>query len=51
MKENEVEAEETVYSGRYSNNGAGPMWCYGNTCIVWLGELRQIRFTAPKASL
>ncbi len=32
-----VEAEETVYKDIYSNNGAGPMWCYGNTCIVRLG--------------
>jgi len=33
-----VKAEETVFSGRYSNNGASPMWCLGNTCIARLGE-------------
>ena len=33
-----VEAEENVYSSRYSNNGASPMWRYGNTCVVRLGE-------------
>jgi len=34
----EVEAEETVYSGCYSNNGSSPMWCYSNTCLVRLGN-------------
>ncbi len=29
-----VEAEETVYFGRYSNNGASPMWCFNNTCVA-----------------
>ncbi len=29
-----VDAEETVYSSRYSNNGASPMWCFNNTCLV-----------------
>jgi len=33
-----VKVEETVFADRYSNNGAGPMWCCGNTCIVRLGE-------------
>jgi len=33
-----VEAEETVFSDCYSNSGAGPMWCYSNTCIVRRGE-------------
>ncbi|HUT32311.1 MAG TPA: acetylxylan esterase [Planctomycetota bacterium] len=33
-----VEAEENVYSSHYSNSGAGPMWCYSNTCVVRLGE-------------
>lgn len=33
-----VEAEENVYSSRYSNNGASPMWCFNNTCIVRQGE-------------
>jgi hypothetical protein len=30
--------EEEVFSARYSNNGASPMWCFGNTCLVRLGE-------------
>lgn len=34
----DAEAEETVYSGRYSNNGSIPMWCLNNTCIVRQGE-------------
>ena len=29
-----VEVEEEVYSFETANNGAGPMWCFGNTCIV-----------------
>ncbi len=29
-----AEAEETVYAGRYSNNGACPLWCFNNTCVV-----------------
>ncbi|HOX00892.1 MAG TPA: polysaccharide deacetylase family protein [Candidatus Paceibacterota bacterium] len=29
-----VELEETVYSFEPANNGAGPMWCSGSTCIV-----------------
>ena len=29
-----VEAEETVYTYAPANNGASPMWTYGNTCIV-----------------
>lgn len=33
-----VEAEENVYSSRYSNNGASPIWCFNNTCIVRKGE-------------
>ncbi len=33
-----VEAEETVFSVRYSNNGAGPMWCYSGTCLARVGE-------------
>ncbi|MBF0244203.1 MAG: hypothetical protein HQL31_02870 [Planctomycetes bacterium] len=32
-----VEAEEIVYSSRYSNNGSSPMWCYSNTCLVRIG--------------
>jgi hypothetical protein len=33
-----VEAEEIVFSDVYSNSGSTPMWCYGNTLIVRLGE-------------
>ena len=33
-----VEVEEELYSFTPPNNGAGPMWCFGNTCIVRLGE-------------
>ncbi|MCX8107551.1 MAG: hypothetical protein N3G20_01970, partial [Verrucomicrobiae bacterium] len=29
-----VEVEETVYQFQPANNGAGPMWCHGSTCIV-----------------
>ncbi len=33
-----VEAEEDVYSFAPANNGAGPMWCHGSTCLVRIGE-------------
>jgi len=33
-----VEAEELVYTFAPANNGAGPMWCYGSTCIVRMGQ-------------
>jgi hypothetical protein len=29
-----VEAEETIYRYESADNGANPMWCHGNTCIV-----------------
>lgn len=29
-----VEIEEDVYRYEPPNNGAGPMWCHGSTCIV-----------------
>lgn len=32
-----VAAEETVYSSRYSNNGASPLWCFNNSCVVRVG--------------
>src|SRR6476661_8491681 len=32
-----VEAEEDVYSYETSNNGAGPLWCHGSTCLVRTG--------------
>ncbi len=33
-----VEVEEEVYSFEPANNGAGPMWCFGNTCVIRSGE-------------
>jgi hypothetical protein len=33
-----VEVEEEVYSYTPANNGAGPLWTHGNTCIVRLGD-------------
>ena len=32
-----VELEEEVYTYEPSNNGAGPMWCSGSTCLVRIG--------------
>ena len=29
-----VEVEEVIYRYESADNGAGPMWCYGSTCIV-----------------
>jgi hypothetical protein len=33
----DVEAEEDVYSFSPANNGAGPLWCHGSTCLVRIG--------------
>ena len=33
-----VEAEEEVYRYEPANNGAGPMWCSGSTCLVRIGD-------------
>jgi hypothetical protein len=33
-----VEVEEEVYRYAPADNGASPMWCHGNTCIVRVGE-------------
>jgi hypothetical protein len=33
-----VEVEEELCSYKPANNGAGPMWCFGNTCIVRTGD-------------
>ena len=33
-----VEAEETVYQFEPANNGAGPMWCSGSTCLVRVAD-------------
>jgi hypothetical protein len=33
-----VEIEEDVYNFEPANNGAGPMWCHGSTCLVRIGN-------------
>lgn len=33
-----VEVEEDVYRFAAANNGAGPMWCHGSTCLVRCGD-------------
>jgi hypothetical protein len=33
-----VEVEDDVYSYTNANNGAGPMWCHGSTCLVRVGK-------------
>ena len=33
-----VDAEEDVYSYAPADNGAGPMWCGGSTCLVRIGQ-------------
>ncbi len=33
-----VEVEETVYTYRPANNGAGPMWCAGSTSLVRVND-------------
>ncbi len=33
-----VEAEETVYQFTPADNGAGPMWCSGSTCLVRIDD-------------
>lgn len=33
-----VEIEEDVYTFKQANNGAGPMWCHGSTCLVRIGD-------------
>jgi len=33
-----VELEEDVYTYEPANNGAGPMWCSGSTCLVRVGK-------------
>ncbi len=33
-----VEADEEVYRYEPANNGAGPLWCSGSTCLVRIGE-------------
>lgn len=33
-----VEVEEDVYQYTAADNGAGPMWCHGSTCLVRVGD-------------
>jgi hypothetical protein len=33
-----VEVEEDVYRYEPANNGSGPMWCRGSTCLVRIGD-------------
>lgn len=33
-----VELEEDVYRFEPANNGSGPMWCSGSTCLVRIGD-------------
>jgi len=33
-----VEIEEDLYSYSPADNGAGPMWCHGSTCLVRIDE-------------
>jgi hypothetical protein len=33
-----VEVEEEVYTYSPAENGAGPMWCFGSTCLVRIGD-------------
>ncbi|MEN6578449.1 MAG: hypothetical protein ABFD90_19040 [Phycisphaerales bacterium] len=33
-----VEIEEDIYRYESANNGAGPMWCHGSTCLVRIGD-------------
>src|SRR5260370_35531876 len=33
-----VEAEESVYTYQSANNGAGPLWCSGSTCLARVGD-------------
>lgn len=33
-----VEIEEDVYSYEPADNGAAPMWCFGSTCLVRVGD-------------
>lgn len=33
-----VEIEEDVYTYQPADNGAGPLWCHGSTCLVRVGN-------------
>ena len=32
-----IEAEEDIYTYTNADNGAGPLWCHGSTCLVRIG--------------
>jgi hypothetical protein len=38
-----IEVEEEVYQYQPANNGAGPFWCSGSTCLVRIGEEERRR--------
>ncbi len=38
MRKPRVEIEEDVYVHRPADNGSGPMWCHGSTCILRVGS-------------
>jgi len=33
-----VEIEEDIYRYESADNGAGPLWCHGSTCLVRIGD-------------
>ena len=33
-----VEVEEVLYDYESADNGAGPLWCHGSTCLVRIGD-------------
>src|SRR5512137_2362294 len=33
-----VEIEEDIYAYESADNGAGPLWCQGSTCLVRIGD-------------
>ena len=33
-----IEVEDEVYRYKPANNGAGPLWCKGSTCLVRIGD-------------
>jgi hypothetical protein len=38
LPEPAVEVEEKVYDFKPADNGAGPLWCHGSTCLARFGE-------------
>ena len=33
-----VDVQEQIYTYEPADNGAGPLWCYGSTCLVRIGD-------------